>query len=655
MYVSDLILSMLLLKSYTMTCFKQVMVGIVITALLSSSVVGAKNVSLDKNARLFYTCKIWGYLKYFHPAVNGCDRNIDSILIALIPEIEAASNDSSFNASLLKMFAFAGPMPIATTAPPVLADSEKINLDLRWHDDASLGLAIRVLLDSVRINFRPKESCYYIQKSGAPFYIAMERNYSMDTAMTEPYRLLTFFRAWNIYNNFSPYKFVLDRSWDSVLMELIPLVSAANTPLDFHLALLRFQAAEQDGHAFTTSDFLSAHFGEKYLPVVFSYVEGKTIVTKVFHGITGIKTGDVVTKVDGTLTENIRDSLRKYTQGGNEAIIQRNLSINLGRGVGLTAALELDDGTGIRSIMIDRTSDYSEVVDSLTHSTIDGFPYKRLNANVGYVNYGILHNIDVDQIVSNLWDTKAMIIDCRNYPTNDFPFRAFCKKLLPDKTEFVLQAFPQTNSPCTQKFSSSYIGVWNGFSYEGKVLLLVNEVTQSAAEDATMAFSVYPDVITIGSHTAGADGEEIGVNYPTGITMKYSGFGVYYPDGTQTQRVGVKVDKIVTPTIAGIRAGKDEVLEAALALVAKDGTKTFTKKDPISLQPNPSSGIIAVHSQTEEINHITVTNIVGQKIMEMAQPAVSDFIIDLSKYSSGIYIIKLSSAHLVTSRMIVRQ
>ena len=43
-----------------------------------------------------------------------------------------------------------------------------------------------------------------------------------------------------------------------------------------------------------------------------------------------------------------------------------------------------------------------------------------------------------------------------------------------------------------------------------------------------------------------------------------SGIGVFYPDKLPTQRVGIIPDVEVKPTIAGIRAGRDEVLEEAL-------------------------------------------------------------------------------------------
>jgi len=46
-----------------------------------------------------------------------------------------------------------------------------------------------------------------------------------------------------------------------------------------------------------------------------------------------------------------------------------------------------------------------------------------------------------------------------------------------------------------------------------------------------------------------------------------SGIGVFYPDHRPTQRVGIVPDLVVRPTIAGIRAGRDEVLEAGIQRV----------------------------------------------------------------------------------------
>jgi hypothetical protein len=70
--------------------------------------------------------------------------------------------------------------------------------------------------------------------------------------------------------------------------------------------------------------------------------------------------------------------------------------------------------------------------------------------------------------------------------------------------------------------------------------------------------------IVIGSTTAGADGNLSGIPLPSRLQSMISGIGVFHPDHKPTQRIGVVLDIVVRPTLAGIRAGRDEVLEAVI-------------------------------------------------------------------------------------------
>jgi C-terminal processing protease CtpA/Prc len=70
--------------------------------------------------------------------------------------------------------------------------------------------------------------------------------------------------------------------------------------------------------------------------------------------------------------------------------------------------------------------------------------------------------------------------------------------------------------------------------------------------------------IVLGSTTAGADGNVSRIPLPGGLSTMISGIGVFYPDKRPTQRVGIVPDRVVVPTIAGIRDGRDEVLDAAI-------------------------------------------------------------------------------------------
>jgi hypothetical protein len=96
------------------------------------------------------------------------------------------------------------------------------------------------------------------------------------------------------------------------------------------------------------------------------------------------------------------------------------------------------------------------------------------------------------------------------------------------------------------------------------VILLCNQETQSAAEYNCMIFRAMPKVLVIGSQTAGADGNITQFNIGQEMKAGYTSLGVFYPNGDSTQRIGIVPDSVVHPTIAGIRQGRDEVLEKAL-------------------------------------------------------------------------------------------
>ena len=100
--------------------------------------------------------------------------------------------------------------------------------------------------------------------------------------------------------------------------------------------------------------------------------------------------------------------------------------------------------------------------------------------------------------------------------------------------------------------------------YPGRAVILIDETSQSQAEYTTMALRAAPGARVVGSTTAGADGNISPLPLPGGLRTMISGIGVFYPDKTPTQRVGIVPDVEVRPTLAGLRAGRDEVLEAAL-------------------------------------------------------------------------------------------
>ncbi|MEH3113656.1 S41 family peptidase [Pedobacter terrae] len=104
-------------------------------------------------------------------------------------------------------------------------------------------------------------------------------------------------------------------------------------------------------------------------------------------------------------------------------------------------------------------------------------------------------------------------------------------------------------------------------TYKGKVVVIVNATSQSQAEYTTIAFQSSPNVKVIGSTTACADGNVSSIVLPGGLNTMISGLDVFYPDGSPTQRVAVKIDYKIYPTITGISTGKDELLDKAIEVL----------------------------------------------------------------------------------------
>ena len=87
-----------------------------------------------------------------------------------------------------------------------------------------------------------------------------------------------------------------------------------------------------------------------------------------------------------------------------------------------------------------------------------------------------------------------------------------------------------------------------------------------------MAFRAGRNTTIIGSTTAGADGNLSWIILPGGLRTGISGIGVFYPNGTSTQRVGIIPDIKIEPTINGIKSGKDELLEKAIEIIKNETT-----------------------------------------------------------------------------------
>jgi hypothetical protein len=113
--------------------------------------------------------------------------------------------------------------------------------------------------------------------------------------------------------------------------------------------------------------------------------------------------------------------------------------------------------------------------------------------------------------------------------------------------------------------------------YSGKVVVLIDETTEFPAEWDFLILRK-SKALFVGSTAAGAGATLADLALPGGLHAMISSVGVYSPD-SRPQRVTFTPDIEVRPTIAGVREGRDEVLEAGVKwiLAAAERSGRYTE------------------------------------------------------------------------------
>lgn len=532
--------------------------------------IALESLSNEQITNLELLGRVWGFLKYYHPQIAQGNYNWDYELFRFLPKYVNVKTAQDREQLLVDWISSLGDVAVCQSCQPTHKDA-KLKPDLAWVDKQSASLKDKLLY--IYSN-RSQGDHYYLDMVagvGNPVF-KNENAYSKMSYPDAGFRLLSLYRYWNMIQYFFPYKKLMDEDWNKKLAEYIPVFVQAKDELSYELVALQIIGDIQDTHAnlWSGGDKIEAWKGTNYAPIRVGFVEDQLVVTDYYKddlkSDLGIKIGDVITEINGQSIEAIIKEKSKYYPASNKPTRLRNLSADLLRSTidQMTIEYRTDrNDNGTKTIQLyprDSLSMYGSYKPSKEKS------YKMLDDNIGYVTLQTIQDADVPQIKREFENTKGIIIDIRNYPSAFVPF-SLGSYFVALKTPFVRFTAGNINNPGEFTVSQSAFIDRQGQTYTGKLIVLVNELTQSQAEYTAMAFRAGKNTTIIGSTTAGADGNVSIIDLPGGLRTMISGIGVYYPDGTETQRVGIVPDIEVKPTINGIKAGRDELLEKAIELI----------------------------------------------------------------------------------------
>ncbi|MBO0934653.1 S41 family peptidase [Fibrella aquatilis] len=368
--------------------------------------------------------------------------------------------------------------------------------------------------------------------------------------------------------------------WDKLYLEYIPKVQATNSTVAYYRVLKQFYAQLHDGHTdvWAASPALADSVSARP-PITAQLVDGRVLVQLVRHDSlqrTGLVPGLEITQVDGVpVVDYANRYVRPYQSGSTTQNVDvQTYAYNLLRGPkDRPVTIQFRDKTGkLFSRTLPRTG-YGRL------TPIPAFVHRTLPGNIAYVQLNTFENPEAFTKFKAAFDSistsSALILDVRLNGGGSSGEGWNILGYLTDKPFRIGKSSSQLYSPVRRawgegvKFEtvSAPEPTWraNGERlYTKPVVVLINGMTFSAAEDFALAFDLMKRGALIGEPTGGSTGQPLSFALPGGIMARVCTKRDTYPDGTEWVGKGIQPVVLVHPTIANVQAGRDAVLEVAL-------------------------------------------------------------------------------------------
>lgn len=366
---------------------------------------------------------------------------------------------------------------------------------------------------------------------------------------------------WNTLHLFYPYQDIIRIDWNTLLLQGLDDATDARGRAAQREALQRLMVPLADAHA-TVSD-MTARRGA-LLPVMLEPV-GKDWVVVGSKVPARVRVGDTVVSVDGTPVAALREHLEALASGQPSSRPWKGLQMLMG---GPSDApprqVVVRHADGSTSAVALRYTEPAWVRRKLPA------PLARLEDGIWYVDLARVDYASLQQHIDDLAHARAVIYDDRGYPQDFAACISILRHLLTHTEHARWSHTPHWEGPGGQPSGFTDLG-WDltpaSPHFSSRAIFLSGGNTISAAE-AILGY-VQDERLgqIVGSRSRGVDGDVTWVVLPTRFRAIFTGMKVTHHDGTtRYQAVGTLPDVPVQQTLAGIRQGRDEVLDAAMAM-----------------------------------------------------------------------------------------
>lgn len=379
------------------------------------------------------------------------------------------------------------------------------------------------------------------------------------TAADRASRLATVLIAWNVLQHFYPYHDVVEVDWLGTLDEALSAAAEDDGVEAFDLTLERLVAALEDGHGSVRRGGGPAR---GRLPFTLDWAGDELVVTAVHESAADrIAVGDSIAEIDARPALEHVHQLESRISGATEAARRRSA---------LWLIVTCRYGNEIE-LTVDRGHAQERL--SFTMETVTPWPMPPKRPVADEVEPGIwtvdltrITTAEFQELLPRLVGAEGIVFDMRGYP-GAIDSQTLFGGLILDEVESPIWNIPVTHRPDREaiEWKTSRWTIHPAADYlRARRVFLTGAEAGSYAETCMGIVEAYGLGEILGAATAGTNGNINWIPLPCGYTVVFTGMKVQKHDGSRHHGVGIQPGVPVARTRAGIREGRDEVMEAGI-------------------------------------------------------------------------------------------
>lgn len=375
-------------------------------------------------------------------------------------------------------------------------------------------------------------------------------------------RLATILGAWGIVDLFYPYLADQQIDWAGALPQALSEAAAASSAVQLHHALARLVAKLPDNHASAVHPALPIN---GIWPVALRRFGGELVVTgAVGEYAASFPVGAQIVSIDGTPAIQAYDDMRARVSAATPSWADIFIPFWLALGPqGTLSTLRVRTASGHeRDVLVPHLprSSHGLLVRDARPAT-----GAQLSAGIYYIDLQGLTAERWQAVVPSVLRARAILLDARGVPSS--AALTVLGHLIDRPIDSPTWQVPVLGSGTYQ--SSHWEVCPASPRLHAHVVMLTDGRVTSVGETILQMVRDHHLATLVGEPSGGTNGNIAEAILPAGFVLHFTGMRVPLADGTAIQGRGITPDRVVHPTLEGVRAGRDEVLAAAIELAGK--------------------------------------------------------------------------------------